>query len=382
MILKCTSFEQMSEEIIKQNRSVVIFGAGVIGTVTAPEVLKQQGLLARVRFYIDNNSKMWGTKLEVQGRRVEILPVDKLAQIKENISVIVAISRYAEALEQLSALPCGEQLVCYFMPMMCIHNFCSGISKGSPLLTKQPCIPKRIHYMWLGKKEIPLKLQKCIESWKQFCPDYEIIRWDESNYDLSQNSYMQEAYRAGAYGFVPDYARLDILYRYGGIYMDTDVEVIRSLDTLLYQEAFCGVEKWQVLNFGGCSGAAKGNQMILKFLKERERIPFLNADGSQNKNTCGYYDTKTAIKNGYELNGKTQNISGMNIYAYDYFHPYDYMSGQTLKTENTYTIHRFNGGWLDEKMKAANENAARKYEDLYQSAISNEIGWITTSRRR
>ena len=164
--------------------------------------------------------------------------------------------------------------------------------------------------------------------------------------------------------------------------MDTDVEVIRSLDTLLYQEAFCGVEKWQVLNFGGCSGAAKGNQMILKFLKERERIPFLNADGSQNKNTCGYYDTKTAIKNGYELNGKTQNISGMNIYAYDYFHPYDYMSGQTLKTENTYTIHRFNGGWLDEKMKAANENAARKYEDLYQSAISNEIGWITTSRRR
>ena len=92
-------------------------------------------------------------------------------------------------------------------------------------------------------------------------------------------------------------------------------------------------------------------------------------DGSQNKNTCGYYDTRIALRNGYRINGRTQNILVMNIYAYDYFHPYDYMSGQTLRTENTYTIHRFNGGWLDEEMKAANENAAKQYNRIYQIAI-------------
>lgn len=369
MILKCTSFEQMSEEIIKQNRSIVIFGAGVIGTVTAPEVLQQHGLLKRLLFYVDNSSNMWGKKLHVQDRMIEIMPVDKLSGMKENVAVILAISRYAEALEQLQEISCQNQMICYLMPMMCIHNFCNGVSMGEPVLTKQPCIPKTIHYMWLGKKEIPFKLQKCIESWKQYCPDYEIVRWDESNYDISQNKYMEEAYKAGAYGFVPDYARLDILYRYGGIYMDTDVEVIRNLDALLYQEAFCGVEKWQVINFGGCSGASKENPVILEFLNERQGISFLNVDGSQNKNTCGYYDTKIALRNGYRINGRTQNILGMNIYAYDYFHPYDYISCQTLRTENTYTIHRFNGGWLDEEMKAANENAAKQYNRIYQTAI-------------
>lgn len=369
MILKCTSFEQMSEEIIKQNRSIVIFGAGVIGTVTAPEVLQQHGLLKRLLFYVDNSSNMWGKKLHVRDRMIEIMPVDKLSEMKENVAVILAISRYTEALEQLQEISCQNQMTCYFMPMMCIHNFCNGVSKGEPVLTKQPCIPKTIHYMWLGKKEIPINLQKCIESWKQYCPDYEIVRWDESNYDISKNKYMEEAYKAGAYGFVPDYARLDILYRYGGIYMDTDVEVIRNLDALLYQEAFCGVEKWQVINFGGCSGASKENPIILEFLNERQGISFLNVDGSQNKNTCGYYDTRIALRNGYRINGRTQNILGMNIYAYDYFHPYDYMSGQTLKTENTYTIHRFNGGWLDEEMKAANENAAKQYNRIYQTAI-------------
>ena len=129
------------------------------------------------------------------------------------------------------------------------------------------------------------------------------------------------------------------MYREGGFYFDTDVEIKKNLDELRYQEAFCALEKWQILNFGGGSGAVKGHPMIKRFLDARESIMFLDENGKQNRNTCGFYDTQTALAEGYEITGKTQNIGGMNIYAYDYFHPYDYMSGLTNETEHTFSIH-------------------------------------------
>lgn len=371
MKLRCTSFEQMAGEIIGKNMPIVVFGAGVIGTVTVPEILRQYHLWDRVRCYIDNHYKEHTGKINIGNKAMDVVSVERLSDMEGNTAIVVAISRYAEALEQLSNMPRTSNMPCYIMPMMCIHNFCSGISDGLPILENKPLIPKKIHYMWLGKKDIPNRLQKCIDSWKTYCPDYEIIQWDESNYDISKNTYMRQAYETGAYGFVPDYARLDILYQHGGIYMDTDVEVVKSLDELLYQYAFCGVEKWQTINFGGCSGAVKGHEAIRQFLDYREKVPFFHKDGSQNRTTCGFYDTNVALKNGYEINGKTQNVMGMNIYAFDYFHPYDYMSGQTVRTKNTYTIHRFNGGWMDEKMQQENRNAVKVYDRIYQECMRN-----------
>lgn len=371
MILKCTSFEEMKREITEQDKPIAIFGAGVIGTVTVPEILQNYGLQQRVLFYMDNDRTAWGRKIYMKNWEAETVSPERLKEAPKNTVVVLAISRYADVLSQMEEMPCTKTMDCYLMPMMCIHNFCAGLSKGAPLLADKPLIPKKIHYMWLGKKPLPVNLQKCIDSWKKYCPDYEIVRWDEDNYDIEKHEYMRDAYRAGAYGFVPDYARLDILYHHGGIYMDTDVEVIKSLDPLLYQEAFCGVEKWQVINFGGCSGAVKGNPMIGEFLEERESIGFYHPDGSQNKTTCGFYDTNVAIRQGYRLDGTTQNVRGMNIYASDYFQPYDYMSGRTDVTEHTCSIHWFNGGWLDEKMRSANEEAVHRFDRIYRAALGN-----------
>ena len=371
MILKCTSFEGMQREIVGRDMSIVVFGAGVIGTVTVPEILRRYDLLGRVAFYVDNGPNIQGRRITLQDRSVDVKPAKALNGAKDNTVLIIAVSRYAEIVSQLERMPRMRDMSCYLMPMMCIHNFCSDISGGEPILSDKPLIPKKIHYMWLGKKQIPPSLQRCIDSWKKYCPDYEIMQWDENNYDVEKHVYMKEAYKQGAYGFVPDYARLDILYRHGGIYMDTDVEVVKNLDPLLCQEAFCGVEKWQVVNFGGCSGAIKGHRMIGEFLKARKDVLFLDAEGNTNRMTCGFYDTNTAIKNGYQINGLTQNMQGMNLYAFDYFHPYDYMSGHTYMTEHTYTVHRFNGGWLDEKMKLANRETMREYDRNYELAGQN-----------
>lgn len=152
MLLRCTSFEQMRGEIEEQNKSIIIFGAGVIGTVTVSEILKQYNLWRRVLFYIDNSRNMQGQIIDIDNRAIHIEAVDKLTCVGENTVVIIAVSRYAEVLEQLRGMPCVSRMVCYIMPMMCIHNFCSGISDGLPILEDKPLIPKKNTLYVAGEK--------------------------------------------------------------------------------------------------------------------------------------------------------------------------------------------------------------------------------------
>lgn len=372
MKLRCCSFEELKKRISGTNiKKLLLFGTGVIGQVTVPEILRDYNLLKYVDCYLDNDGKKCGGTVSACGMNFEIRSPQYLESCPPDAVILLNISRFPDVLEQLDAMECTWGMECYMMPMMLIHNYCSSAPYGKAVMGGVPLIPKKLHYMWLGGKPVPENLEKCIESWKKYCPDYEIIEWNENNYDLEKHPYMKQAYEAGAYGFVPDYARLDIIYREGGIYLDTDVELRRNIDGLLCQEAFCGVEKWQTVNFGGLGGAVKGHPMIKKFLDARREVHFVNPDGSQNRNTCGFYDTRVAIREGYKISGKTQFVNGMNIYAYDYFHPYDYMSGVIDETEHTYSVHWFNGGWLDGDMKKANEESERKYSDLYLLAVDS-----------
>ncbi|MBR1460567.1 hypothetical protein IJ596_02890 [bacterium] len=372
MYLKCNYFNQISKEIKKNNKKIVMFGVGVIGQIIAPQVVKDYGLLEYIDCYIDNDIKKWKNKVSICGKTVNIKSPEYLQECSKNTVIMLNISRFYEVLNQLAQMECTSEMDCYIFSMLCVHNYCLQESIGEIKLSDKPLIPKKIHYMWLGKKMIPDSLKKCIESWKRYCPDYEIIEWNEDNYDVSKHPYMEEAYEAGDYGFVPDYARLDILYTHGGIYMDTDEELFRSLDTLLYQEAFCGVEKWQDISFGACAGSIPGHPMVKKFLDARESLHFINSDGSFNRNTCGFYDTPTALNNGYMINGKCQTIGGLNIYGYDYFVPYDYMTGVCNKTKNTYSVHWYSGGWLDDMTRRANRVTAEKYEKIYRKCLAGE----------
>ena len=370
MVLRCCKFETLANQIKERNNRLILFGVGAIGVVVVPQLLTQLDLFQYVDCYVDNDRSKWDTTIEVCGKRVNIYSPKYMEQCSAtNTLILVNISRYSEVIEQLERMECTRDMLCYIMPMMLIHNFCLKKSEGIIIKARESLIPKKLHYMWLGGNPLPYKLKKCLESWKKYCPDYEIIEWNEKNYDITKHPYMKQAYEVGAYGFVPDYARLDILYHEGGIYLDTDVELIRSIDELLYQEAFCGVEKWQLVNFGGMSGSVKGHKMIKKFLDAREELCFIDKFGHQNRNTCGFYDTKVILEEGYRIEGTTQSVGGMNIYAYDWFHPYDYMSGRINETENTYSVHWFNGGWMDEKMKQANGETERKFIELYNRAV-------------
>ena len=203
-------------------------------------------------------------------------------------------------------------------------------------------IPKIIHYCWFGNNPLPELAQKCIESWKKYCPDYEIIEWNESNFDVYQNAYTTYLYDNQKYAFLSDYARLKIIYENGGIYFDTDVEVIRSFNDLIDNESFFGFETEEYINTGLGFGAAEGNAAIKKMLEEYD--PFL--DGKHGYKCCPILNTEALAEIGLVRNGQPQKHEYYVVYPADWFNPYDDPTGKLNKTENTHSIHWYAKSWM------------------------------------
>lgn len=206
-------------------------------------------------------------------------------------------------------------------------------------------IPKKIHYCWFGGNPLPEKDQKCINSWRKFCPDYEIIQWDESNYDVTKNAYMKEAYDAKKWGFVPDYARLDIIFNEGGIYLDTDVELVKNLDALLENKAFMGFEDGEHVSPGLCTAAVQHHPTIGKLMEIYSGRRFKLEDGTLDLTPSPIMNTDMLVQMGLQKNNQKQVVAGVTIFPKDYFCPKDYKTGKLTVTDNTYGIHWFNASW-------------------------------------
>lgn len=207
-------------------------------------------------------------------------------------------------------------------------------------------IPKIIHYCWFGGKKKPMSVIKMINSWKKYCPDYEIKEWNESNFDININRYVKDAYECGKWAFVSDVARLYALYTEGGIYMDTDVEVVRPLDNLLDNNVFLGFEgtEWVGTNM---IGATNENSFIKEFLDLYKSEKFINNDNTLNT-TTNVERLTDLLKNRYGvlLNGTEQKLNGIHLYTSDYFCPYDYINGKLSLSNNTYSIHWYSQSWI------------------------------------
>lgn len=214
-------------------------------------------------------------------------------------------------------------------------------------------IPKKIHYCWFGRNSLPASAKKCIKSWKKYFPDYEIIEWNEDNYDVNKIPYTAQAYDAKKYAFVSDYARFDILYREGGIYFDTDVEVIRPFDDILANGAFMGCEidgqenDTQIqVNPGLGIAVAPGLGMYKDILDFYGTQMFLNSDGSFNTETVVKKTTKLLIERGLKNIKGIQRVADITIYPKEYFNPLNSNTGVLDKTENTHSIHWYAMTWL------------------------------------
>ena len=208
-------------------------------------------------------------------------------------------------------------------------------------------IPKIIHYCWFGGNPLPEEAQKCIDSWKTYCPDYEIIAWNEETFDITSNTYVKEAYEAKKFAFVTDYVRLYALIQYGGIYMDTDVEVVRSLDEFLKHQAFSGFESSNSIPTG-LMASEKDFPLFKQLLADYNNRHFLKEDGSFDMTTNTVVITNLCKHYGLVLNNQYQEIEGFALYPNDYFCPLENETGVLRKTENTAAIHWFAKSWVND----------------------------------
>jgi len=231
-------------------------------------------------------------------------------------------------------------------------------------------IPKIIHYCWFGGNPLPELTQKCIASWKKHCPDYEIIEWNESNFDIHCCDYVQEAYEAKKWAFVSDVARLFALVNYGGIYMDTDVEVLKPLDNLLSYEAFSGFEAVDRITTG-IMACCKDQPLFTEFYESYKDDHFLREDGTMDTTTNVTRITDACLKYGVQLNNTMQTVNGLTLFPKDYFCPKDFYSGGLSITDNSYTIHHYDVSWLDDE-----EKEAQKLREKYAKVLPYRLAGI------
>lgn len=210
-------------------------------------------------------------------------------------------------------------------------------------------IPKKIHYCWFGQNPKPNLAQKCLRSWKKYCFDYEIIEWNEDNFDIASCPlYVRQAYQEKMWAFVTDYARLYLVYTYGGIYLDTDVELLASLDKLLQHRAYFGFEDGRHINTGHGFGAEKGHPVVKAMMDDYNDILFILADGTYDRLPCPQRNTTALLSYGLVQDNTEQLLDeGIKIFPSEWFCPVNY--GVKTVTKNTMSIHWFGMSWKTEE---------------------------------
>lgn len=211
-------------------------------------------------------------------------------------------------------------------------------------------IPPKIHYCWFGGNPLPESAIKCINSWKKFCPDYEIVEWNESNFDLNCCAYVKEAYDSKKWAFVSDYARLWAMVNFGGVYMDTDVEMIKPIDEYLTLQAFSGFESNHSI-LTGIMACEKDFPLFKELLDDYKDRHFILEDGSYDQTTNVVAITNRVLSHGLILNNTLQTVDGFTLYPFDYFCAKSILDGSVKITENTRTVHHFSGSWHTETQK-------------------------------
>lgn len=347
---------------VDQSDGVVCYGIGKRFHMFLCE-FEGMSIIEKIRFCIDAYAK--DNMIKIENRLIEVQGISSLQTVRDNNYVLVITNlRYDQVVDDLTdqGLLQGIQVFCFthLYGMLLEERAMNKWVPANLRITKEQRIPKVIHYCWFGGNPIPDKYKKWMESWHKYCPDYEIVEWNESNYDVTKNAYMYEAYQCKKWGFVPDYARLDIIYNHGGIYLDTDVELVQNLDDLLYQDAYFGFEREENVNLGLGFGAVAKSNILLQMKEYYETHYFIKENGEMDLTASPVIQTDILQKTGLRMDGEYQRFGNVSIY------PEKVLSGKCPYTRRvrltpyTRSIHHFEATWTDEEFQERNKRFERE----------------------
>ncbi len=330
-------------ELFHNRKQLVLYGAGASAKLILA-AYHHRGIDSCIRFIVDGNESLDGLDCVIdEGFRVKIISLrhfcsdykDKM----QEVTLLLTPYYSLDIVQKLDGVCELDGVDTYIFSLIVNKKIAKvfNLKESDHLL-----IPKKLHYFWLGGADLPEDYKKNIETWRKYCPDYEIIRWDESNYDFSKYRYAKEAMEKGQYMYATDLARKDVLYTYGGIYFDTDVELLRPIDDLLYNEAFIGIDDGGQLNSGSGLGAVKGHPAIRELLGLYDHMAFVNNDGSLNLAYNTFYETKYMIEKGFMICNEYQKINGMSCFPREVFMPEGVVGLYDNYTANTVANHKIN----------------------------------------
>lgn len=307
-------------------------------------------VLDKTIFIVDNSLEKQGNTVEISGRNYLVTTPDEIQNVSNYVILITVSLAYQEAIcQQLSAMNLPKETVCYSLPLMtysdkAADNSCVDIYFAN---RKEKKIPAKIHSFWFSREDKPDLYKRCLESWYKYCPNFEVIEWNADNYDISKNQYMQEAFAYKKWAFVSDFARLDVLYKFGGIYMDMDVELVSSMDFLLYADSFFCRQEDGLLELGSGFGVMAGDSLIQKMLHTYVGRKLIKQNGEIDKTPQPEWLSDVLTEYGLNKCHDSQIVRERLILSNDYITcAARKKSGEQLARLG---IHWHNGGWLDAK---------------------------------
>lgn len=327
-----------------KTKDIICWGNGKhYRNITYP-FLQKSGLIKNLKGFADASDK------------------EKLAQMDRDKTVIlIAVTGYEEILGQLKAderLSGFEAVPSIYLEALYEDMLLLSVNKPPLNYRKKdkPVIPKLIHAIWFSRDPMPELYLRCLESWKKYAPDYEIKIWNMETYKPDKCLFFEQAIEHKNWAFASDYARADLLYRYGGIYMDLDVEMLRPVDDLLYNDAYMSFESLDRIECGSGMGSRLGHPIIKEICESYEKRPYLKADGTWDNSTCPVRYTQVIEKHGLKKDGGFQFVEDITVYPFEVLTGKSFDTGIIYSSDLSYTVHHHNGSWIpDPAHKAMNE---------------------------
>ena len=299
---------------------------------------------------IDNGRA--GENINILGKVYEIKGTDFLKSIDSAVVLICSTKQLDSMYQTLREEHLSDNIKCFVLPLIwAVSNGKDDENIKRKLKvtdTDKLKIEKKIHCCWFSGETKPEGYQKCIDSWKRTCPDYEIVEWNSNNYDCGKNKFVRQAYEKGKWAFISDYARLDIVYQYGGIYLDMDVELLKPMDSLLQFNGFFSFDMQNHIDLGSGFGSVKGNPFLEKLMEMYRDKDFCDENGDPRiwEYVQPEYIRSAFQRKGIQMDGNMQVVDGLLILPRSYQSPKDcFLLERFVETEDTISVHHYNSEW-------------------------------------